>query len=606
MILLAEKQASQIRNWVLLTGLATTLMVWMGLADPINLPKMFILTISAGWILGSVITNIFHSRGRRLALGHWAIIAFAVCVVLAALLTDVRYSAFFGEIQRNNGAFSYIALASISFAAMVSFTSINFNQLRNWILVVGSILSVYGLFQTFGHDPFKWVLLYNHVVGTLGNPDFFSGIVGSAAIASVWFILREDNIRFRVAGVALLLLELFVLKRCGSIQGVIAFALGSTLVLIAWLWHKNRNLGVTSIVVAALGLIPVVLGLLDKGPAARFVYRGSFQNRIDYWHAALNMFKAHPWSGVGLERFGQNYGQYAPQVQVVQGQGTDNAHNVFLQLLATGGLLVILPYLFLLSVIFLSAIRALRHTTGTERIDTVALLSMWLSLLFISAISIDNLGVAVWFWIIGGALYGVSRGRPEKKTEVKGKIRKGSGKKSAEDANYLAPIVSLVVSIVVLIVMVPAWRSSAMLLQLQRQGVGGTQAQAAVRIDSAAHIQSSNIQIKAQLADIALRAGVMDEGLKLIAAINRQDPRSVDGNNLGANAYEAMKNYRAALPFRLRLLQLDPWNRPNMLQLVTDYVALKDMAKARQISSRLSRLYPNSDAAKASAALIKG
>jgi O-antigen ligase len=586
---------------VLLTGIATTLIVWTGLADPINLPKMFILTISAGWILGSVITTFLYSRDRSLALGHSAIIAFVVCTVLAAFLTDVRYSAFFGEMQRNNGAFSYVALAIMALGAMLSFTSANFIQLRNWVLAVGSVLTVYGLLQTFGHDPFKWVLLYNHVVGTLGNPDFFSGIVGTAAIASVWLILREQDVRFRVAGGVLLLLELFILKRCGSMQGIAAFGMGIALLFIAKFWQLKKGLGIGATTVLGLGVIPVIFGFLNKGPLANHLYRGSIQSRIDYWHAALNMFKAHPWFGVGLDRFGQNYGQYAPQIQVVQGQGTDNAHNVFLQLLATGGLLVILPYLFLIAVIFIAAVGAVKNSLGKERIDTVALLSMWLSLLLVSAISIDNLGVAVWFWILGGALYGVSRGRPEEK-----QVKKKSGRKTPEDSSYLAPIVALLVSIVVLIVMVPAWRASAMLIQLQRQGLGGTQAQAAVRIDAAANIQSSNIQVKASLANLSLRFGAFDEGLKLIASINRQDPRSVDGNYLGAAAYEGLKNFKAALPYRLRLLQLDPWNRPNMLQLVTDYVALKDMDKAREMSSRLSQLYPNSDAAKAAAVLIKG
>lgn len=574
------------------------------MADPINLPKMFVLTILAGWISGSVVTTLVYSRGGRMALGHWGIVAFVVCTVVAGLLTDVKYSAFFGEIQRNNGVFSYVALASIAFAAMVSFTSSNFKQLRNWTLIVGAILTFYGLLQTFGHDPFKWVLLYNHVVGTLGNPDFFSGIVGSVAIASVWLILREENIRIRIAGGILLLLELFVLKRCGSIQGLVAFALGSSLLLITWLWQVNKKIGFAASAISVLGFIPIVLGLLNKGPAARIVYRGTFHSRIDYWHAALSMFKAHPWFGVGLERFGQNYGQYAPQVQVVQGQSTDNAHNVFLQLLATGGLLVFLPYLFLIIVVFISAVRAARNAVEKERIDTVALSAIWLSLLFISAISIDNLGVAIWFWIVGGALYGVSRSRPVEKSGARDK--RVSTKKDTENSNYLAPIVSLIVSIILLVVMVPAWRSSAMLFQLQRQGIGATQAQAVERINSVAKIQSGNIQVKASLADIALRVGAFDYGLKLIASINLQDHRSVDGNYLGAAANEAMKKYQAALPYRFRLLQLDPWSTRNMLQLVTDYVALKDLAKAREMSTRLSSLYPSSVDALAAAALVKG
>ena len=606
MIHLADKQASQIRILVLSAGLATTLMVWTALADPINLPKMFILTIFSAWIFGSVATIHFYSRSRQFSLGQWAVVAFLVCMVLAGLLTDVKYSAFFGENQRNNGAFSYMALASLSFAAMVSFSSEHLAQLRNWILAVGSILTVYGLFQTFGHDPFKWVLLYNHIVGTLGNPDFFSGIVGAASIASVWLIIREGDSKFRAAGLVLLFLEIYVLKRCGSIQGLVAFAFGSVVLLITRLWQIKKKLGMAASVVSALGLITVVVGLLNKGPVAGLVYRGSLRNRTDYWHAALSMFKAHPLFGVGLDRFGQNYGQYAPHLQVVQGQGTDNAHNVFLQLLATGGLLVILPYLFLVTVIFVTVIRRTKHVVGSERIDLVALFSIWLSLLFISAISIDNLGVAVWFWIVGGALYGTARPRPKEKSTVSRQDRNVRQKKISEDANYLVPIVAFLVSLVVLIVMVPAWRSSAMLFELRREGIGASQAQAASRIEAVANIQPSNIQIRASLADIALSVGAVDLGLKLIASINRQDHRSVDGNYLGASAFELSKNYVAAVPYRLRLLHLDPWSTPNMLQLVTDYVALRDFAKARNMSSRLTHLFPNSPDAKSARTLVKG
>lgn len=606
MIRFEEKQAAQVRNLVLLAGVATTLFVWTSLADPINLPKMFILAIFATWLIGLIFTRVFYSKERPLSVGQWALSAFAIALLLAALLTDVKFTAFFGAMQRNDGVISYIALAGLSMAAMMSFTASDFRQIRWWILIVGSVLSVYGALQTFGHDPFKWVLLYNHVVGTLGNPDFFSGIVGAAAIASVWLVLVEDELPIRGAGLALLLCELFILKRCGSIQGVAAFLLGLVILTIAKVWQKSRAIGIG--LSAAIGLvsIPVFLGLLDKGPLSRFVYRGSFQSRVDYWHAALGMFKSHPLFGVGLDRFGQNYGQYAPQIQVVQGQGTDNAHNVFLQLLATGGLLVVLPYLFLLAVIFVSAIRSIKEANGKTQIDLVALFSIWLALLFISAISIDNLGVAIWFWIIGGALYGITRHLHSNVSQSELKPGKKPKRIAQDNSNLLAPIVSLVLTILLLILVVPAWRSSALLLNLQRQRSGWTETQYVESIRQAANVQSSNVQVRVQLADIALRVSAFDEGLSLIKSINDQDPRSVDGNTLGAIAYELTKKYELAIPYRLRILQLDPWSTRNMLQMVTDYVALKDFAKAREMSSRLSKLYPNNPDTKSAEALLKG
>lgn len=606
MILFENKQAGQVRNLVLLAGVATTLFVWTSLADPINLPKMFILAIFATWLIGLTVTRVFYSKDRGMSVGQWSLAAFTFALLLAALLTDVKYTAFFGAMQRNDGAISYIALAGLSLAAMMSFTSSDFRQIRWWILIVGSVLTLYGILQTFGHDPFKWVLLYNHVVGTLGNPDFFSGIVGAAAIASVWLVLVEDELPIRGAGLVLLLCELFVLKRCGSIQGVAAFLLGLVLLTIAEVWQKRRAMGIGLSAAVGLVSIPVFLGLLDKGPLARFVYRGSFQSRVDYWHAALEMFKSHPLFGVGLDRFGQNYGQYAPQIQVVQGQGTDNAHNVFLQLLATGGLLVILPYLFLLAVIFVSAVRSIKKANGKTQIDLVALFSIWLALLFISAISIDNLGVAIWFWIIGGALYGITRHRHPNDSKSDLKSGKKSKRIAQDNSNLLAPIVSLVLTILMLILVVPALRSSATLLNLQSPRPGWTETQYVEGIRQAANLQSSNVQVRTQLADIALRVSAFEEGLSLVKSINKQDPRSVDGNILGAVAYELTKKYELAIPYRLRILQLDPWSTRNMLQMVTDYLALKDLVKAREMYSRLLELYPNNPDTKSAEALLKG
>ena len=405
---LSEQQASQTRRLILITGVATTLAVWTSLADPVNVPKMFVLAILSAWILGVIITASISEKRIKFSLGQWAVIVFSAGILLAALLTDVRYTAFFGASHRNDGALSYLALATLCMAGMMSFGTANIKQIRTSLLITGSVLAGYGFLQTTGHDPFKWVIVYGPVIGTLGNPDFVSGIIGASSIATLWVIFTKEKPWLRVLGIIVLLLELFIIKRTGSVQGFVAFAVGLALLAVARFWQIDKRYGLVSTILAGFVSVAVLLGLVNKGPLAAKIYQSTLRNRLDYWHGAINMFKAHPIVGVGLDRFGENYGQYAPQVQIVQGQTTDNAHNVFLQLLATGGLLVILPYLFLLAVIFIMAIRGVRATTGQLQIDIVALFSIWFSLLLISSISIDNLGVGVWFWISGGVLYGVA------------------------------------------------------------------------------------------------------------------------------------------------------------------------------------------------------
>ena len=606
---LSAEQRSQVRGLVLFTAIATTLIVWTSLADPINLPKMFVLTILSAWVLGLVASALIYGRGTNLPVGLWAVFVFALGLLVAALLTDVKYTAFFGALQRNDGALSYLALATLCIAAMMSFGPTDVKQVRTVLLVVGSVLTGYGFLQSIGNDPFNWVLVYGPMIGTLGNPNFLSGLLGASSIATLWVIIAKEKVWFRGAGIILLLLELFIIKRTGSIQGFAAFGVGFTFLAIVKLWHINKRVGVISLFFAGLGSIPVLMGLLNKGPLAGEIYQTTLMNRLDYWRAAINMFKAHPFTGVGLDRLGENYRQYVPQVQVVQAQTTDNVHNVFLQLLATGGLVVVLPYLFLLGVILWTGLRGIKASKGEAQIDIVAIFSIWFVLLLVSSVSIDNLGVAVWFWISGGVLYGVahqSLRKDEHKPIGKQKSGKSAKRVTSNNASLVAPIASLVVTIVALVIMVPAWRSSAMVMDLQRNTGGLTQPQFVEKIKQVAKIQPNNVQTLIVLSDMALRISQVDLALGYTKSINEKDPRSYYGNYLSATAHELRKQYIQAIPYRVRLVELGPWDTVNMLGLVKDYLQVKELDKARAIVARISALRPDGDDAKAATALLNG
>lgn len=606
---LSKDQAFQTRLLVLFVGVVTTFALWTPLQDPINVPKMFVLTIGSAWILGTIVVAATHARTTKYSIGQLSVGIFALGLLVSAVLTDVRYTAFYGTYQRNLGAFSYLALATLCLAAMLSFDSTNVKQVRNILLGVGAILTLYGLMQIAGKDPLHWVLTYGPVIGTLGNPDFMSATVGVVAIATAWYVLGENIFWQRAVGAAALIVELYVVRKTGSMQGLLVSIFGISMIALVVLWQRSRKIGISAVVFVGVLFVPTTLGLLNKGPLAAFLYRSSIKNRIDYWHAALSMFKAHPFSGVGLDRFFENYGIYAPQIQVVQGQQTNNAHNVFLQLLATGGLIVILPYLFLLGVIFYSSIRTIKSAKGQGQIDVAALFAIWFALLLISMVSIDNLGVAVWFWISGGTLYGVAEARKNHDVvKPNANKKKGTSKKSPSSgsANYLAPVASLVVAIIVLLLVVPAWRSSAMVADLQANRSRLSPSQFRAKMDQLENMQPHNAQALYDLGDIAMRIKNPELALKYVKEVLEKDPKSNFGNQLGAIAEEAEKKYLLAIPFRKRLMVLDRWNTQNMLQLATDYVQVRDMTNAAAISAKIAWLYSGSADAKTAAALVKG
>ena len=587
------------------------------------MPKMVVLVILSAWVAGSVITALISTGIRGFLLGHWAAFAAIAGIVSAAVLTDVRYTAFYGAIYRNNGAFSYLALSILFLGSMTYFHSSSMQTVRMTFFTIGALMTGYGILQIGGHDPFHWTVTYSPVMGTLGNPDFMSALLGVCAIATVWTIVMSPNMWVKVGAGAVFLLEIYVTKRTGSFQGLLIIAFGFAIIGVAKSYQRKKTLGHGALAMAVIGVAPIVIGFANKGPIASIVYRGSLQNRFDYWSAAINMFRSHPFVGVGLERFRDSYAQFAPEHQVVQGQMTDNAHNIFMQFLATGGLVVIVPYLFLLGAVLVTAVRGIYRSTGIAQLNLVGLFAIWFALLLDSFIAIDNLGVTVWFWVTGGILYGIAneslqksvsiieervhqvKGRSVKleRSRVRGKSAPGKG---GTDFKLLSPAISLVLVLVAFVAMVPAWNESRDLKNFKINSNTFDRTGYLKTLGDYGKQHANNVHMVTMLSDLALSLGYPPLALTLSKEVLKKDPRSYTGNYISAQASEAKGDLIGAIPYRVHLLTLDPWNTSNMLALVKAYVTASDIAHAKEIAAKISTLNPGGEDAKSANSLIIG
>lgn len=219
-------QAKSMRRIVLIATAFTTVFFWLPLNDPVQQPKLFLLLPIAAWLLGTVAFAVARAGILALPKIYWAYFLFALGVLIAALATDVKYTAFFGESLRSMGALSYLSLVIIALAAMMSFSAENLKAFRNIFLSLGAVLSAYGFLQSTGHDPAHFYSVFSPVIGTLGNPDFMSGTLGVSAIASLWAILTFEKILQRIGVLALFILEVFVIKKTASSQGFLVVAVG--------------------------------------------------------------------------------------------------------------------------------------------------------------------------------------------------------------------------------------------------------------------------------------------------------------------------------------------------------------------------------------------
>jgi len=608
---LTNAESQKIQNLILGGGVISTLAIWTKLEDPINLPKMFVLVLSASVVLGLSLPALIN--GRKLSSGIQKAALYLVALFVVGLLsstraTDVKYTAIFGEYHRNNGALSYLG-ASIFLAC--STLVFNLEAAKKFIKVfanLGLVMSLYGLLQVVGLDPINWVIVYNPVITTLGNPNFTSGILGLTSIATFLLILEDKNSRTRVIYSVALFLNLFILVKSNSVQGFFALLIGVGVLVLTKIWVINKKYGLISLGMSALLGLPVALAVFNIGPLASRLYQGSLGNRLDYWHAAINMFKSHPIFGVGVDRFGEYYREFAVQNQVAQGQVTDNAHSVYLQLLATGGLSTFIPHLLLMGFITYIGFRKLLSSTGRTKIRVSGILGIWLGTLVLNLVTIDNLGVGVWSWIAGGLLIAVSRTDNDPQIfqiEKNTKISKQRINNSQNDFPFQI-VLAAISAILIIVTLVPSLNKSSTLYNL-KSSIGGFASEEYVsKLMKEFRANENDPQYLIQLGNLALQQNSSDSALAIIERVNQIDPRSYYGNLFSALTYEALGKRTLAIPYRERLMTLDPWNNASLIELAKDYLAGGNKASAASVVASIKKNYPGSQADLDASALLVG
>jgi hypothetical protein len=205
-----------------------------------------------------------------------------------------------------------------------------------------------------------------------------------------------------------LLLAIFVVAKTKAIQGFFVIAIGVAVVGFLFIYGSKRLklLRIPYVLLSSVAGIFVVIGSLNKGPLAHYLYKGSVTFRGDYWRAGWKMTLQHPLGGIGLDSYGDWYRSTRTLAATVR-RGPDitsnAAHNVFLDFSSNGGFPLLIVYLLIIGLTLLSAIRVMRRIVDFDAIHA-ALFGAWIAYLAQSAISLNQLGLAVWGWVLSGAL----------------------------------------------------------------------------------------------------------------------------------------------------------------------------------------------------------
>jgi hypothetical protein len=148
-------------------------------------------------------------------------------------------------------------------------------------------------------------------------------------------------------------------------------------------------------------------GALQKGPLAEMIYKRSVSLRGTYWETGINIGLDKPFTGAGMDTYGLWYRAFRPDRALVGTPGvntvTNAAHNVVIDVFAYGGFPLVISYVAILA-IGVWAILRVTFRSRTYDGTFVALATTWLAYELQSIISINQMGLAIWGWVLVGAL----------------------------------------------------------------------------------------------------------------------------------------------------------------------------------------------------------
>jgi O-antigen ligase len=507
-----------------------------------------------------------------------------------AVFSYEMQTALLGESFRKNGFITYLAFSVIfiSSAKFVRFDNI-FIGLR-FMLYSGVITGGYATIQFLGWDWVNWSV-QNQIISTFGNTNFSGVGMALFAIAILGNLtINIANYKYAALNLAVLLLLIFAIFQTNARQAILILVLGFAVYLSIYIFKYNKKLWLTFASAFFLALVTIALAIFKIGPLQSFIYKESLAVRQYYWLAGWEMFKQNPIKGVGIDHYGLYFKEYR-QVGYPLSYGWDitssNAHNVPIQMFATGGLFLGLLYLMIQLLVLSRAIKLIKDSNGVKQSISTLLFAIWLAYQAQSLFSIEMIGISIWGWVLGGSIVGLSM--QDENQEVK------KSRQSVE-LNTKRLVLATAFLIALLTLIVPMRQAEKLTFRLQFD-VGADKAQQIKNFNESFNELFNNNFVSTDYKNIGIfRALNLGENLKAISELEKlivKDSRNLDTLGLLVAAYEKTGDFDSAIFYRNQISKYDPWNAKNYLGLAQLYKQVGNYSDMTKMVQKILSFAPN-------------
>jgi O-antigen ligase len=566
-----------------------TLAFWTNFSDPFNPLKLILILAIGFWLAGYLIIDyksLINNTENRFF--YILVSIFVLALLIATLNSEVKQIALLGEYQRNNGFLFYFSLSVILVSTCHYFKTIDLEKLSNVSFFLGFLIAIYGLIQINGLDFVNWINPYNSIISTVGNPNFAGAIFATLAVLIFGFaILNLRNKRKVFLNIILFVMLSTLIYLSDARQGLLGLLIGCLFIIGILVHSTSQIVGRMLFIGFSFGGFFAILGILQIGPLANLLYKGSVSVRGYYWRAGIEMFKDHPWFGVGIDNYGNYFKQYR-EVNYPLNYGFDltssNAHNVFIQMYSTAGLFAGTAYLLLVLYVLWRGLNGLRKTDLNKRVSLATVYSAWLTLQAISVVSIDSAGVTIWSWVLAGAIIAMTSFRSKAETRLQ-----------AESSLAVRTQSAVIQTLISSFLIIPVIALSINIFKVESTVQNARKIYNPKAVENGKYLQTlvptvvnnsviNTIQIT-ELASFLATSGYANEGIELLKISITKNPRNLDALNLLASYYSELKKPELAIELRLRIAELDQYNAKNYYKLGLDYKSIGNFADMEKMKS---------------------
>lgn len=343
--------------------------------------------ISGVWVLKMLSARdlIFKKTPLDIPIG-----LFLLSQILSTIFSIDPHTSLWGYYSRSNGGLlSTISYIVLFYAFVSNFNKESVIKFLNAAVIAGFFVALYAIPEHFGLSPSCVILTGEYtascwvqdvqarVFGTLGQPNWLAAYLEMLIFPAIYFFITSKSIRNKIIYLVIIsayyLAFTFTYSR-GATLGLLAgfIILGFSTFLYSQKINNFSSLKNFSLVAVAVLIFSLLFGSALNGfrliknpavptrpgipqgqaaPSGTQLENGgteSGQIRLIVWKGALEIFKAYPILGSGVETFAYSYYKFRPNEHNRVSEWDflyNKAHNEYLNYLATTGIFGFLSYL---------------------------------------------------------------------------------------------------------------------------------------------------------------------------------------------------------------------------------------------------------------------